>query len=123
MRVLLVLTTVLLLVGCSSKPVRHLASDAALIQPGTPRTAVLQYLGEPDGHRWVSPTVEEFVYYEDQKRAFFSQVPLIGDWIPPKGYEMILLTLEGEKVSSCEFRTFNEDDQDWRDDFTWEDEQ
>jgi hypothetical protein len=120
-RVLLCLFAALfLLVGCSGKPVRHLASDAALIKPGqTTRQEVIHYLGEPNGHRTVSPGVEEYVYYEDQE-GVFNKLPLVGDWIAPEGYEMILVTLEGDMVTNCEFRAFNEADQDWVDDFTWD---
>jgi len=94
-RVLLCLFAALfLLVGCSGKPVRHLASDAALIKPGqTTRQDVIRYLGEPNGHRTVSPGVEEYVYYEDQE-GVFNKLPMVGDWIDPDGYEMILVTLK-----------------------------
>ena len=106
--------------GCYTKQVRHLASDAALIKPGrSTRQDVLRYLGEPNGHRTVSPGVEEYVYYEDQKGNFGS-MPVVGSWIDPEGYEMLLITLQGDRVTGCEFRTFNEADQDWVDDFTWE---
>jgi hypothetical protein len=106
--------------GCYTKQVRHLASDAALIKPGrSTRQDVLRYLGEPNGHRTVSPGVEEYVYYEDYKGTF-GKMPVVGSWIDPEGYEMILITLQGDRVTSCEFRTFNEADQDWVDDFTWE---
>ena len=106
--------------GCYTKQVRHLASDAALIKPGqSTRQDVLRYLGEPNGQRTVSPGVEEYVYYEDQKGNFGS-MPVVGSWIDPEGYEMLLITLKGDRVTGCEFRTFNEADQDWVDDFTWE---
>jgi len=114
------LASLFLLSGCYTKQVRHLASDAALIKPGkSTRQDVLRYLGEPNGHRTVSPGVEEYVYYEDQKGSL-GKMPVVGDWVDPDGYEMILVTLNGDLVSSCEFRVFNEADQDWVDDFTWE---
>ena len=114
------LASLFLLAGCSSKPVRHLASDAALIKPGqTTRQDVLRYLGEPNGHRTVSPGVEEYVYYEDQE-GVLNKMPLVGSWVDPEGYEMIIVTLDGDMVTNCEFRSFNEADQDWVDDFTWE---
>jgi hypothetical protein len=54
------LTLLLLLSGCYSKPVRHLASDASLIKAGeSTRIDVLQYLGEPNGRRAVGPGIEE----------------------------------------------------------------
>ena len=66
-RVLLCLVvSLMLLVGCQSKPVRHLASDAALIKAGTStRQDVIRLLGEPNGHRTVSAGVEEYIYSED----------------------------------------------------------
>jgi hypothetical protein len=114
------LATLFLLSGCYTKPVRHLASDAALIKAGqSTRQDVLRYLGEPNGHRSLSPGVEEYVYYEDRKDGV-GKMPMVGDWIDPDGYEMILITLDGDLVTSCEFRVFKEDDQAWVDDFTWE---
>lgn len=110
----------LLLSGCSGKPVRHLASDAALIEPGTStRQDVLRYLGEPDGHRTVSAGVEEFVYYQDRE-GLLRKLPLVGSWADPNGYEMIVVTLNGDLVEGCAFRLFDERDQAWRNDFTWE---
>ncbi len=118
--ILCLCTLTLLLAGCYTKQVRHLASDAALIKPGqSTRKDVLQFLGEPDGHRMVSPGVEEYVYYED-RRSSLGRAPLVGSWIGPEGYEMIIITLENDRVTGCEFRVFSKDDQDWKDDFVWE---
>ena len=67
-----------LLGGCYSKQVRHLASDAALIKPGESTIKdVHKYLGEPNGHRSVSPGVVEYVYYEDRP-GFFGNMPVLG---------------------------------------------
>ena len=56
----------LLLGGCQSKQVRHLASDASLIKPGQSTLQDVQrYLGEPDNRREVGPGVTEYVYYEE----------------------------------------------------------
>ena len=109
-----------LLSGCYSKPVRHLASDAALIKPGQSTVNDVQrYLGEPNGHREISPGVVEYVYYENRP-GFLGTAPVVGKWVDPVGYEMIIITLEKDLVTNCEFRTFNEADKDWVDDFTWE---
>jgi hypothetical protein len=118
---LLVMFTLLMLCGCSSNhPVRHLAADASLIKPGiTTMKEVVFLLGQPDGRRTVSPGVEEYVYHADQKGAF-SGLPVVGSWVGNKGYEMIVITVNGELVTDCQFRTFNEDDQDWVNDFTWQ---
>lgn len=109
-----------LLAGCYSKPVRHLASDASLIKAGqSSRQDVLRYLGEPNGHRTVAPGIEEYVYYED-KRNLVERTPVVGSWMDAEGYEMLIITLTGEIVSSSEFRTFSKADRAWADDFTWE---
>ena len=47
-------------------------------------------------------------------------MPVVGKWVGPEGYEMILITLKGDQVTDCEFRTFKESDQEWMNDFTWE---
>ncbi len=109
-----------LLGGCYTKQVRHLASDAALIKAHqSTRQDVLRYLGEPNGHRTLSPGVEEYVYYEDRKDGI-KKMPVVGGWLDPDGYEMLLITMDGDMVTGSEFRVFKEADQDWIDDFTWE---
>lgn len=116
----ILLALVMVLTGCYSKPVRHLASDASLIEPGvSTKKDVLLYLGEPNGQRMVSPGVEEYVYFEEQ-RDTLGRVPFIGSWIGAEGYEMIIVTLKNEVVTDCQFRTFNEADKAWVDDFTWQ---
>jgi hypothetical protein len=102
-----------LVVGCSSKPIRHLASDAALIKPGrSNRQDVMRYLGEPDGRRTLSPGVEEYMYYQDRKGTL-GKMPLVGGFIDPDSYEMIRVTLDGDLVSDCQFVIRKEDDKDW----------
>ena len=109
-----------LLSGCYSQPVRHLASDAALIKPGqTTVKEVQKYLGEPNGRREVSPGVFEFVYYVDQP-GLFGATPVLKNLSGPSGYEMIIVTIENDLVTASEFRTFNEKDNKWVEDFTWE---
>ena len=110
----------LLLSGCYSKQVRHLASDAALIKPGQSSVKDVQkYLGEPNGRREISPGVSEYVYYEDRP-GFFGNMPVLGPMAGPGGYEMIVVTIGEDMVSNCEFRNFNESDRKWVEDFTWE---
>ncbi len=111
----------LLVTGCHSKQVRHLASDAALVKPGVSTKAdVRRFLGEPNGSRTVSPGVVEYVYYEDVP-GMFGHTPVIGSWVGAEGYEMIVVLLNNDVVISCEFRTFSEKDREWLEDFTWED--
>ena len=110
----------LLLGGCHSKQVRHLASDAALIKPGqTTMAEVRKYLGEPSGRRAVSADVSEIVYYEENP-GFLGTMPVLGNLVGADGYEMIVITLHNDLVTDCEFRTFNKNDHKWVEDFTWE---
>ncbi|WP_420207914.1 outer membrane protein assembly factor BamE domain-containing protein [Candidatus Electronema sp. JC] len=107
--------------GCSFKPVRHLASDAALIKPGeSTRKDVLRYLGEPDGRRTVGPGVEEYLYSETRKGQL-GGLPLVGRLADPASQEMVVVTLNGEQVASCEFRLLKKDDLAWKKDAQWED--
>ncbi|QQG64869.1 hypothetical protein [Desulfobulbus oligotrophicus] len=112
----------LLLAGCHTKQIRHLASDAALIKPGqTTVKEVQQYLGEPNARREVAPGVSEFLYYEDRP-GMFGTMPLIGSFSSSKGYEMIVLTITNDVVTSCDFRNHNETDRKWLEDYTWDQE-
>jgi hypothetical protein len=119
-RLFVFLLTLLLLGGCHTKQVRHLASDAALIKPGqTTVKEVQKYLGEPNGRREIAPGVSEWVYYEDRP-GFFGGMPVLGSWSGPTGYEMIVVTVDREMVTNCEFRNFSATDRKWVEDFTWE---
>ena len=120
-RILVFCCLLLLLGGCYGKPVRHLASDASLIKPGvSTRSDVLLYLGEPDGHRVVAQGVEEYVYYEDRRDGVLGRAPVIGSYMDPDGYEMLVVTLKGHEVTGCEFREFDKKDTAWKGDFTWD---
>ncbi|WP_417909626.1 hypothetical protein [Candidatus Electronema sp. PJ] len=107
-------------VACSYKPVRHLASDAALIKAGeSTRKDVLRYLGEPDSRRVIAPGVEEYMYAEEQKNQL-ANLPLMGKLVAPASQEMVIVTLKEDQVASCEFRLMKKDDQDWREEAKWE---
>lgn len=111
--------TLLLLGGCHTKQVRHLASDASLIKPGqTTLKEAQRYLGEPDGRREVAPGVNELVYYEDRP-GLFGTMPLLGSMTGQTGYEMIVLTVENDIVTHSEFRNYNQSERKWMEDFTW----
>lgn len=106
--------------ACSYKPVRHLASDAALIKAGkSTREDVLRYLGEPDSRRTVGPDAEEYLYAETRKGALGS-MPLFGRLVDPASQEQVIVTLKSGLVSNCEFRLLRKDDQSWRDDADWD---
>ncbi len=119
-RLLLFLLAALTAGGCSFKPVRHLASDAALIKPGeSTRKDVLHYLGEPDGRRTVGPGTEEYLYAETRKGQL-GGLPLVGKLADPASQEMVVVTLNGEQVTACEFRLLKKDDLAWKKDAQWE---
>ena len=117
-----ILAVLLFLFGCSSKPIRHLASDAALVEPGTStREEVVRYLGQPDRRRSLSSGVEEYVYYNEHK-GFFGSLPFVGDMINPDSYEMILVTLDGDTVTDCDFLLHkDDDDKDWASELSGDD--
>ena len=113
------LTLLLLLSGCYSKPVRHLASDASLIKAGeSTRIDVLQYLGEPNGRRTVGPGTEEFVYHEG-KRSLLQRSPVVGSMLDADGYEILIITLTGDLVTGSEFRTFTKGEMERFEGCTW----
>ena len=119
--IVLMLAVLCFIAGCSSKPIRHLASDAALIEPGkSTRRDVVRYLGQPDKRRSLSPGVEEYVYYNERK-GFLANLPWVGGLVDPDSYEMILVTLDGDTVTDCDFLLHKEDDKDWATDFTGDD--
>ena len=114
------LTLLLLLSGCFSKPVRHLASDASMIKAGeSTRVEVLQYLGEPNGRRTLEPGVEEYVYHEG-KRDLLRRAPVVGAMMNDQGYELLIITLTGDLVTGSEFRTFTKGEMDRFEGFTWD---
>ncbi len=109
----------LLAAGCYSQPVRHLASDATLLSPGQSTVQDMRkYLGEPDGHREISPGVTEYVYNADQPGSL-SSMPLIGSMTGSSGYEMLGILVQNDKVIRCEFRSFSKSDRQWMHDYTW----
>jgi hypothetical protein len=114
------LACLVLPVGCSYKPVRHLASDAALIKAGeSTRKDVLRYLGEPDGRRTVGPETEELLYAESRQGQLGS-LPFVGKLADPERQEMVIVILNGDQVTSCEFRLLKKDDLSWKKDAEWE---
>lgn len=119
-QILIGMTFLLLLCGCYTTPVRHLASDASLIKAGeSTRVDVLQYLGEPNGHRKVGTNIEEYVYHES-KRNILQRSPVIGAMMDDEGYEILIITLTGDLVTNSEFRTFKKGEMERFEGFTWD---
>lgn len=116
----LLLALCLLFSGCSNRQVRHLASDASLVKAGeSSRREVLLYLGEPDVVRTVAPGTEEMVYHAD-RTGLLGRAPLFGGSLDEAAYETVIITLQGDLVTNCEFRSYNADEDDWSEDVEWE---
>ena len=102
-RVILFCLGMILLSGCVHEPVRHLASDASLISPGTStKTEVLTYLGDPDERQQTDAGSERWFYYEEYlspvQRTFY-----VGRWFSPKSVSRIIVTFDGETVSDIQY--------------------
>jgi hypothetical protein len=93
----------ILLSGCVHQPVRHLASDASLISPGTStKTDVLTYLGDPDERQETDTGVERWLYYEEQRTAV-QRTFYLGKWFDPKSVSRIIVTFDGEMVTDIQY--------------------
>ena len=117
---LAVMAILLFLPACYNKSIRHLASDASLIEVGSStRTDVLTYLGEPDLQRRIDDGREEWVYVEE-KVSSLQRAPFVGTYFDGRGYDKVFIVLENDVVQSCQFREFEDDEFDWADDFDWQ---
>ena len=106
--------------GCQKTPVRHLASDAALIEAGnSSRSDVLAHLGEPDGQRLLADGSEEWFYIE-KKKSRLQALPLVGGFFDEKGRDTIVLVLQGNTVRTCSFIRSDTDEFDWAEDYSWQ---
>jgi len=115
-RICSVLLLGLLLASCTHKPVRHLASDASLIKPGTSTKAdVLTFLGDPDAQQMISDTAERWIY-DEEKKTMMQKTPYLGELFGKGGYRRILVTFEGDLVVSCKYSSYDSDEYDWADD-------
>ena len=116
----LLLVALVGLSGCYTRPVRHLASDVALLKVGTStQEDVLVFLGEPDEQQMVSEGVERWLYLKEDK-TLFERTPFIGKHIGSPQYSRVVVTLTKGIVSDCVFSVTDEDDFDWADDFDWQ---
>jgi hypothetical protein len=110
-----------LLTGCSTAPVRHLASDAGLIKIGkSTRDEVLTFLGEPDSQRMVEADTEQWVYFEE-KKSMMQKTPVVGKVFNPNGYGMVLITFKKDLVVGCKYTSYDKDEFGWAGDYSWQD--
>jgi hypothetical protein len=96
--------------GCAKKHIRHLASDVCLITPEVSTKAqVLTYLGPPDEQYEMKDGSETWIYYE-VRRSILNKTPYIGDKLGDKKYETIKVTIAGDVVRSCVYRSLSEEE-------------
>lgn len=120
LRLLVCSMIMLFMSGCSNKPVRHLASDASLVKEGvSTKEDVLTFLGDPDARQMISATTERWIYYEENE-SDFQKTPYIGKLFGSSGYDQIVVTFEGETAIDCRFSSFDSDEFDWSDDYSWQ---
>jgi len=106
--------------GCHNHPVRHLVSDVGLIKAGeTTRQEVISLLGDPDSTRMVSATIEEWTYYDEDK-SLLQQTPLMGEAFSSKGYNTVVLLLNGDIVSAARYGSYDKNEFDWQNDYHWQ---
>ncbi len=109
---LLLFFLVIPVAGCSfhHEPVRHLASDAALIVPGqTTRQEVLAFLGEPDERRQAENGEQVWIYVQVTE-SFLRKTPYIGKRLGSEEYNVMNISFAGNIVTSCVYRLFNEEE-------------
>ena len=108
------------LVGCYMKPVRHLASDVALVQVGkSTKEDVTIYLGEADD---IAQDKEgrELWHYRDLNTNLLQKAPLVGKSFGSPEIVHVVVTFTGGLVSSCDFSLSDADDLSWAKDFSWQ---
>lgn len=105
--------------GCYNKPVRHLASDAALIQVGiSGQEDVLTYLGEPDEQIVLESGVEKWVYTEYERSAL-KTAPVVGKYFGPLSSGTVIVVLKDDVVTECKYGAQLQDSS-WTNDFDWQ---
>ena len=114
------LFTVLTVSGCYNTPVRHLASDAALIKIGeSDRDSVLTFLGEPDEQVVIKEGVEKWVYREYEK-SILKDAPVVGTYFGEPDYGTVTVIIRNNIVVDCVFGAWEYKGQAWAKDFDWQ---
>ena len=106
--------------GCYMTPVRHLASDIALLQVGkSTREDVIVFLGDPDEQQELGEGVQKWLY-KDKNMSFLQKTPLLGSKLGSPEFNQVVVTLRNGVVSACDYSYSDEDDMDWAKDFSWQ---
>lgn len=116
----LFLLTALALSGCYMKPVRHLASDVALIQVGkSTKEDVTIFLGEPDD---VAQDKEgrELWHYRDKNTNLLQKTPMVGSTFGAPEYTHVVVAFSSGVATACDLSLSDADDLSWAKDFSWQ---
>jgi len=98
----------MMLPGCAGHEVRHLASDACLVEPGQmDRQQVLGLLGPPDQKVSLDNGAEQWRYYQSQK-SLLRRTPYIGDKLGEESFDVLTITFQAEGVTECVYRHLNQ---------------
>lgn len=117
---LLILTFLAGVTGCYTTPVRHLASDAALLKVGeSTKEDVLVFLGEPDEQQEVGAGVEKWLYREVEK-TLLEKTPLIGKYTGTPEYHALVVTLHKGIVAECVYSSTDKDEMKWTKNYSWQ---
>ncbi len=115
-----VVLTALVLSGCYNTPVRHLASDAALIKVGeSTRNDVLTYLGEPD-EQFILKDGEERWLYTEFEHSMVKDAPYVGKYFGEPDYGTVTVKIQNDIVTECVYDGWEYNSDDWADDFDWQ---
>lgn len=88
---------------------RHLASDASLVQGGvTTRQDILNYFGEPDMRSQLPGGKEKWVFNETRKSKL-RKLPYVGAYVGAEEHDALIVLLAGDVVSEAAYRTFAPD--------------
>ncbi len=110
----------LLMASCTNHPVQNLTSDIGLIKVGaTTRQEVLSFLGEPDSIKQNGSGAEEWTYQE-ATRSSLQQLPVAGSMFSSSGYMLAIVTFNGDIVSAARYGSYDKDEFDWQDDYSWQ---
>ncbi len=121
--IICVLLTAFAVSGCYNKPVRHLASDAALIKIGeSSRSDVLTFLGEPDEQVTLGKGMEKWVFTEYENSAL-KAAPVVGKYFGEPDYGTVTVILKDDVVVDCIYGAWEYDSQTWKNDFDWQEKQ
>lgn len=106
--------------GCYITPVRHLASDIALVQVGqSTREDVLVFLGDPDEQQVMENGVEKWLYIQT-KKSTAEKTPFLGKYFGTPEVNRVVVTFTDGIVTDSVFSSNDKDEFDWADDYSWQ---